>query len=754
MKSLQTFLITIFFSFLFLECYSITLSTNGKTNYQIIIPAKATANEKHAADVLSKYLKKVTGADFLVYDDKHARTDYEILIGINSHLNAPAPALVNHPDGFSIETRRNNLLINGGGGNGVVYAIYTFLEKFCGCRKYSADGTVVPKIPTLEIPDLISITEIPKIDFREYYYTATVDDEYREWHKLMQHSLDTVSSQWGMWVHTANKLVPSEKYFDSHPEYYSYYGGKRQPTQLCWSNIEVYDTLVKNLRAEMKKKPNAKYWSVSQNDNYGYCTCDKCRAIDSVESSPSGSLIRFVNKVAAEFPGKIISTLAYQYSRSAPKITKPAKNVNIMFCSIECNRSRPIAEDSSSASFRKDFEDWSKLTHNILVWDYVVQFANYVSPFPNFKVLQPNLQYFSNHGVRDMFEQGSSSNWSDFGEMKAYIISALLWDTDVNVDSLMQEFTKGYYGAAGEDLLNYYYTLQENLNNSGDWLDIYGNPVTPHNSWLSIENMVDYNEFIEGAKANVYGDSVFMKRVERAALPFIYAQLEQAKFYGTGENGIFEKDENGKWNVKEEIIEKVNEFVTELKSQKIKTLNENNLSPDTYYDNWQHIFSHGMIEHFAMDKPVTFEIPFSPKYPAKGVNTLTDGIGGYDDYHYNWLGWEGEDMIATVDLGETKNVSSISCDFMEDQKSWIFFPSNVEYFYSADGRKFLPMGSIKSDEPKANKNANIKSFSIQSKTFYPARYVKVVAHNLNTCPRWHIGAGYPCWIFCDEIVVR
>ena len=198
----------------------------------------------------------------------------------------------------------------------------------------------------------------------------------------------------------------------------------------------------------------------------------------------------------------------------------------------------------------------------------------------------------------------------------------------------------------------------------------------------------------------------------------------------------------------------MDDFTNALTAHGIKNLNENRLTPDKYHSDWQHIFSHGMIEHVAQDKKVTFEIPFSPKYPAKGANTLTDGTGGYQDYHYNWLGWEGEDMIATVDLGETKNISTISCDFMEDQKSWIFFPSHVEYFYSDNGKTFTPFGSVMCDAPQANKDANIKTFNVVHKTFSPARYVKVVAHNLKTCPRWHIGAGYPCWIFCDEIIVR
>ena len=157
-------------------------------------------------------------------------------------------------------------------------------------------------------------------------------------------------------------------------------------------------------------------------------------------------MIWFVNKVAAEFPDKIISTLAYQYTRSAPKNIKPASNVNIMFCSIECNRSRSLATDSLSASFRKDAEDWCALTDNIFMWDYVVQFRNMVSPFPNLRVLQPNIQYFRDKGMKMMFQQGTGGNNSEFYELRQYLIAKLLWNPDADVDALMDDFLQGYYG--------------------------------------------------------------------------------------------------------------------------------------------------------------------------------------------------------------------------------------------------------------------------------------------------------------------
>ena len=136
--------------------------------------------------------------------------------------------------------------------------------------------------------------------------------------------------------------------------------------QLCLSNPDVLQIVIEDLRRRMEDNPDANYWSVSQNDTYLPCDCAQCRRSNEEEGSPSGSLLRFVNQVAAEFPDKTISTLAYQYSRQAPRITKPAPNVNIMLCSIECDRATPIAEGCTD--FATDLVEWSALTDNIFLW--------------------------------------------------------------------------------------------------------------------------------------------------------------------------------------------------------------------------------------------------------------------------------------------------------------------------------------------------------------------------------------------------
>ena len=189
------------------------------------------------------------------------------------------------------------------------------------------------------------------------------------------------------WVHTFNSLVPLSKYGATHPEYYSLVKGKRllERTQLCLTNPDVKriatETVLDWLR-HSQKLPFAV--SVSQNDWRNYCECENCTALAEKEGSQAGPLLHFVNAIAAEvekeFPTVKIDTLAYQYTRKAPKFVKPAHNVIVRLCSIECCFAHGLDECEFNRSFVKDIEDWSKITPYLSVWDYSINFAHSTQP--------------------------------------------------------------------------------------------------------------------------------------------------------------------------------------------------------------------------------------------------------------------------------------------------------------------------------------------------------------------------------------
>jgi hexosaminidase len=95
---------------------------------------------------------------------------------------------------------------------------------------------------------------------------------------------------------------------------------------------------------------------------------------------------------------------------------------------------------------------------------------------------------------------------------------------------------------------------------------------------------------------------------------------------------------------------------------------------------------------------------------------------------------------------------SVSATFLQVSASWIFIPDSVIFSLSSDGKRFHSINELGNDVLKKTDRPIIKQFS-QGFPMTKARYVKVRAKNTGVCPPWHEGAGEPCWLFADEIVV-
>ncbi len=754
---ISLFMIMIGLFLIFSKCtrpQRIELVVNGRSSYKIFVDSSASATDLKAARKLRHYIKEISGAEIpiIVYN----KEPFGSAIWIGSRYHAENfPLRVDWDrlgeDGFTIKTAGNNLIIAGGSEKGSLYGVYTFLEDYLVCRKYSSQVTIIPRKETIRLQK-IKKTQIPIIEYREIHMPDAMDSSYAEWHKL--DSRWERIKKWGMWVHTFDDLVPPDKYFKTHPEYFSMINGSRVPSyQLCLSNPDVLEIVVKTLKRMIKEKPEALIWSVSQNDTYGPCQCDSCLALDRKYGGPSGTMIYFVNRVAEQFPDKIISTLAYQYTRSAPRGIRPRENVNIVLCSIECNRSRPISKDPLSRSFCKDIKGWAGLTNNILIWDYVVQFRSLVSPFPNLMVLKPNIKFFVKNNARMIFEQGSGFTRSEFHELRTYLIAKLLWNPDLNVDRLIEDFLNGFYGDAAPYIKKYIELMHRGLKRSGKPLLIYGSPWKGMDGYLSPELMDNYSALFDKAEAAVSNKPELLKRVRTARLPLEYAILEQAKRYGMGERGLFYKSENEGWKVKPEMKARLNRFVSMCKERGFTLIEEHGYTPDDYLKDMTRFFKRNMPQHLALFCDVTLLTEPSPKYPAGGASALTDGLRGLEDYNCNWLGFEGNDLKAVIDLGEVKTINTITADFLQDIVSWVFLPARVIYEISIDGKNFEECGVVENRISERRGGKFIESFCARLNGRM-ARYIRVSAENIKKCPDWHIGRGGKAWIFTDEIIVN
>ncbi|HUX94923.1 MAG TPA: DUF4838 domain-containing protein [Bacteroidales bacterium] len=733
----------------------LVIANKGASLYRIVLPSSSSDYEKQAARVLQDYLLQISNTALPIITADKPGSPYEILLGQNDRLGERGINIDFNEleaDGFVIKTDSMRLIIAGGNFKGTLYGVYTLLEKFLGCRMYSSKVKVVPTMDVIAF-DPIDLKEIPVIKFRDVHYRVTYNEEFSEWHKL-DHDARGGRPAWGSWVHTFNSLLPPQIYYKDHPEYFAMRDGKRLPTQLCLSNPEVLKIVIQNLRKQVASNPDAKYWSVSQNDNRQYCQCDECRAVDEREGSPSGSIIQFVNQVADQFPDLMISTLAYEYGRKAPLTISPRKNVNIMLCSIEARRDLPIdvAPDSASKSLVKDVQDWGKIASDIIVWDYVIQFTNLVSPFPNLQVLQPNIKFFADNRVTAMFEQGNGDGGGEFAELRSYLISKLLWNPNENIDTLMNDFLRGYYGAAAGPIRQYIDEMKEALLASGMPLRIFGSPNEASVSYLTPPLIIRYKQLFDQAELSVAAEPEVLERVRAARMPLNFAIMEQSKKNFTGDNGVFMKS-GDTWVVRPEIRSMVDPFVDLCIRTGVTMIKEWGTTPEAYRSAMYRLFYMGRNEHLAFGKKLIVMSPDTLLLPVAMQPMLNDGIRGGHDPEYNWLSFPGKDLDVIIDLEKPTRVQHVECAFYQ-RAFWLsIVPKSVEFYVSNDGKKFELVSSVQNTLPIDQWDTFQRDFIAD---FMPreVRYVRVVAHSIGNTPGEHPGAGRPARTHIDEIVVE
>lgn len=472
------------------------LIQNGKSEYRIVISCRAGKDVRYAAEQLAAYLERISGVRLPVETDALPMTMKEIIIGVPElycELSDEAAALRN--DGFILRTVRKSLHIAGCNERACVYGVYWLLEHYMGCRFFTHDFEIVPQQKNVVLP-VIDETVVPPFEFRHTYWHEIL--KYHDFavkrgvnafsepvHGIVSHSL----------CHTLHSYLSPEEYFDSHPEYFSMVNGVRirEQTQLCLTNPEVKRIVTENMRRTIRENPQCRIFSVSQMDWYNPCQCPECARIDAEEGSHMGTMLRFVNEcadaIADEFPDVIIQTLAYQYTRRPPRLTKPRPNVSVCLCTIECCFTHPMRECrvpmrpfrhkvDPEFPIQRDLEEWGRICKRLMVWDYTTNYRFYLAPVINFHVLQDNMRYFIENGVTMLFEQGNGQSRSgEFGEMRTYLITRLMWEPEGDVSAWMDEFLDAYYGKGWRPLRRYIDLLTEYVTRHHVHAGIYENPM-------------------------------------------------------------------------------------------------------------------------------------------------------------------------------------------------------------------------------------------------------------------------------------
>ncbi|WP_165766255.1 discoidin domain-containing protein, partial [Flavobacterium hibernum] len=155
----------------------------------------------------------------------------------------------------------------------------------------------------------------------------------------------------------------------------------------------------------------------------------------------------------------------------------------------------------------------------------------------------------------------------------------------------------------------------------------------------------------------------------------------------------------------------------------------------------------------ATGKTISYTNASSTHYRANGVNTLIDGFRGTKDIGKQWHGFNENDLIATIDLGASTPISSITLGCIQNWSQWIFLPQYVKFEISQDGITFKEVKTVTNAIAASEKDIQIKDFTAQFAE-QKAKFVRVTAKNLGQCPKGHPGEGQSAWLFVDEIMVE
>ena len=529
-------------------------------SYSIKGPAAPKPHEANAVKELGDYLAKRIDGKLTI----GGKSPVTFQVGDTDFAKAQGCLSTQLEDEqWVVKSVGDQVLLNGGGTRGALYAVYHFLEDYCDIHWWNEYEEYVPKASSLTLPAL-DATGKPTFLYRDIYCynTNSIKDHGNTYmpfairNRLNRAGEMPVTAEFGSsfnygppyHCHTFHFYVPAEKYFNEHPEYFSLIGGKRvggKNSQLCITNPALKQIFLDNLvkfiekgktEAEKNNVLAPRIYDISMNDCHSWCECPNCTA-EREQYGHSGYMLRFVNwmaeKAEAMYPGIYISTLAYYESEPPPKGGVRARdNVIVKLCDTKTNQAASILEEDNKM-FKEFVSNWRDYAKNLFIWDYAITFAKGVTgmPFASEFHYGDLFRHYHENNVTGVFWEHERIDVADFYELKFFLEAKLMENPYQDVDALINLFMPRYYGAAAPYMLKYRRTLDAKRKERKARITWFASKTAF--SYVSNDMILDSHQLFDEAEAAVKGDETLTLRVRRArmGLDNLTSRHSNAVFY-------------------------------------------------------------------------------------------------------------------------------------------------------------------------------------------------------------------------------
>lgn len=548
---------------------SYVLAQDGKTEYTIIIPQNATEYELFAADELQRLFLEATGADLPIKSDEDVHfSESAKYISISDTVVQKESGV--NPDfatykrsGTRLVNKGSCMILTGAAEEGSLYAVYDFLGILFDYEYFDVDAYRLNKKTTVKLPAL-DLSNIPDYDYRMYgdhlSDEATGGDKHHAWRQRYK----VYGEGYAIDGHAVMSILPPSTYYAEHPDWYSVETGmlgSNVVRQLCYTNEEMTAQFIENLKAYLRKSPDAWCISIAQEDVNVWCHCSNCTAAmkqyglsqygQGSDDLGAVTQILFVNKVVSaieewmetEFPGRQLSymILAYHQTINPPahldeasgkyiangtergdnSMVLPA-NVMVQYADIFADRNVSYRDNPTvSANLRA----WAACAPGLYVYEYPQDAYHVCLPYDGLHVFGDNIAFGNELGINSYFMQGNfNTQSSGFTPLKVYVASKLMWDSSLDVNKLVEDYMTYCYGPAADTMMEYYVTLRSRL---AYLRQANGYGATCLGNYLSETNwprylMLEYQTLFDRA----YEDIDFLRQVDEEQYEIIFRKIK------------------------------------------------------------------------------------------------------------------------------------------------------------------------------------------------------------------------------------
>lgn len=187
-------------------------------------------------------------------------------------------------------------------------------------------------------------------------------------------------------------------------------------------------------------------------------------------------------------------------------------------------------------------------------------------------------------------------------------------------------------------------------------------------------------------------------------------------------------------------------FDSELYIEPIIVSNSANINAAVFNNNEKlgNIFSETINLHKGVGNKISINVKPHKAYLGSGADGLVNGISGSDNRYGDkeWLGFWGDDLEITIDLGEETEINSIKTRFHNARGQWIYSPREIQIEFD-NHEETITIPDSQDNLVNISSNKSVKT-----------KFIKLKIPSYGLIPNGKQGSGNKAWTFIDEIIIN